>query len=190
MYNDADDDRIKQGDVLKDLTYIDAHDPEIEYTLDFCVVLTQDCDLEQEIIGINKLEDYENSEQDQNGNKMPPTNDKYLSTILVCPAYPAESVRTGNHMASRGWKMWEIRKTDHWNAVKRNNHARYHYLEGSKDHKIPSLIIDFKHFYTLPRDYIYSAKSQKAACLETIFARSIVHRFSYYLSRVALPELK
>src|ERR1700733_9718681 len=108
MYVDAEDDRIKQGDILKDLKYIDAHDPDIEYNLDFSVVLTQDCDLDQEITAIDNFEASQKPGFVLEKDKKMPTNDKYLSTILVCPAYPADSVKAGIHMAPRGWKMQEL----------------------------------------------------------------------------------
>ncbi|MEK9195882.1 MAG: hypothetical protein AAB914_00780, partial [Patescibacteria group bacterium] len=142
MYIDADEDRIKQGDILKDLKYIDAHDPEIEYNLDFCVVLTQDCDLDQEITAIEKFDASKQPGFVLEANKKMPTNDKYLSTILVCPAYTAESVKGGIHMVARGWKMQELNR-DLWKPVLNNDSPRYYHLKADTQYGIPALVLDF-----------------------------------------------
>jgi hypothetical protein len=83
--------RASQGDIFRDIECI-------EYVVErrgilevrkivfpFVVVLTQDCDLEQD-------------SRYRNGNRRPSTHDKKLFSLLVAPLYNAEHVFQGTHL--------------------------------------------------------------------------------------------
>lgn len=85
--------------------------------------------------------------------------------------------------------MQTINSETQWNDILRNNNLRYHHLPANEQYKIPSLIMDFKRIYALPKEYIASMMENKMAKLEDRFAQSATARYSNYISRVALPLL-
>ena len=189
MYTGALEDRIGQGDILRDLRFKyvinGASEPLTEsVTFDFAVVLTQDCDLEQDHSAILDMEKGERAQGDKK-----PDHDKYLNSVLVCPAFVAEQLRAGTHMTQFGWTM-QVFNSKLWPAVKNNDNPRYHFLDSSSEFHLPDLVLDFKRFFTLQHDYLYSMQEQRVTRLETLFRESASQRFAYYLSRVALPEEK
>ena len=112
-------------------------------TLDFAIVVSQDCDLEQDFRNWNKR-------------KKILSRDKILPSILVCAAYPSEKLKLGTH-CGEDVKMVDWIQEKKSGDLENNNHARFHFLKESTEYdkktygiSIPSLAIDFKHFYTLP----------------------------------------
>jgi len=183
-YRKNDSGRVVQGDILKDIIFIEwsigdsdhnsyKYDPK---ELPYVVILSQDCDL---------LSDY-NNRKDINAEK----HDAYLQSILVCPAYLAKELRAGTHLEDFDLIM-ERKNSDKYSAIKDNLDPRYHYLHGDPGIQIPELVVDFKHYYTLPRNYIYAIhdSDQYVASLNELFRESLCQRFSFYLSRIGLPEI-
>ncbi len=179
MYYRGEGKRINQGDIVRDFTYNEGATEEAGHvslqkrTLDYCVVLTQDCDLEWDF-------NYR-SEGKKN-------QDKYLHSILVCPAYPSESLKQGIHLDNIGFRMEKF-DPKRWSIIKQNNNLRYHFLEMNRVFQIPELVIDFKHYYTIPRDKLYAdfAKGYLGT-INSLFREQLSQRFAYYLSRIGLPN--
>jgi hypothetical protein len=172
-------DRHEQGDILRDVQFIEwaklDESGSIEVAqriLPYAVLLSQDCDLEH---------DYDNR-LDKNS----PIKDKYLQSLLLCPAYPAQSFREGKHLEKMGMVMRPI-TTDPWKRLIQLNDARYHYLEGKLDLQVPELVIDFKHYLTVPRDIIYGSNCY-IATIEIVYRDHLSSRFANYLSRIGLPD--
>ena len=111
-------------------------------------------------------------------------SDKCLPNILICPAYLATDFFKGNHIANK--KMSNMDSKD--KLLKKNNEfKRYHFISAGE--KTPDLVIDFKHFFTLPREYLYSLYNDHYLySLNVIFNESLAQRFSFFLSRIGLPE--
>lgn len=174
--------RYEQGDVLRDVTLIEWAEMDgdqiriAERTLQYCVVITQDCDLEHDFANRAEAES--------------PTKDKYLQSLLLCPAYPAESFKRGSHLEQLGMKMQQL-NSERWRPVKQNNVSRYHYLEQALDFQVPELVVDFKHYLTVPRDVFYrrTFSSSYIATIEIVYRDHLSSRFAHYLSRIGLPEL-
>lgn len=146
-------------------------------TLPYIIVLTQDCDLEW---------DFNNRSQPASEK-----HDKYLQTILICPAYNAEVFRIGDHLKSIGLKMHEWKKSEDYKRITQQNHARFHFLEKNQALQVPQLIVDFKHYYTIPRDPLYKMYAEHyLATINHLFRESLSQRFSSYLSRIGLPDIK
>jgi len=169
MFITRDDQRIHQGDILKDITYTErvyveeGKVKEDRRILPYVVVLTQDCDLEW---------DYNNH------NSSLDNHDKYLQSILLCLGYIANSLREGVHLGEIGLRMQRL-------------NYRYHFLEGNKELSIPDLVFDFKHYYAILRDILYeNVEEHYMATLNTLFRENLSHRFTHYLSRIGLPEIK
>ena len=176
--------RIGHGDVFKDVAYKYSSE---EIVYDFCVVLSQDCDLEQDVTAIRKLQEYKDGIFVPKENSQIPNNDKFINSVLLCPAFLIDSLREGSHLASLNWTMQGFSdKLWSRSSIKTNDNPRYHYLKGGET--LPDLVIDFKRFFTIPRSEAYSMLSKRSTRLDTLFRESASQRFAAYLSRIALPE--
>ncbi len=172
------DDRLYQGDILKDLSFVTGapekeEDKELIY-LRYAIILSQDCDLERDF-------------NDRESNVM--DRDKYLRSLLVCPAFDLETFSQGKHLGD-DWLI-KTKNTGDIEKIKQNDSLkRYHFLLAEKDPLVPELVLDFKHFFTLPRDFLYKQKKEiYVASLNEIFREELSQRFSNYLSRIGLPEI-
>lgn len=172
--------RFRQGDFLRDLVVTESISVEgdegafQERQLPYCVILSQDCDLEH---------DFNSRSKETRLN-----HDKFLPSILLSPAYRAEEFRQGEHLKELGLAM-ERFGSDNWKRVKGNQTYRYHFVERSMDFQFPDLVIDFKHFFTVPRDVFYREfETCYLASLANLFREDLSNRFAYYLSRIGLPE--
>jgi hypothetical protein len=169
--------RIRQGDILRDIRHLEYLKQEAEYIelseiiFPLVIVLTQDCDLEQ-----NK-EDEEREKQD-----------KHLMAVLVAPVYNAEQVFLGQHLSEIDLAMEPIHR-DRKNFVKKNQSPRYYYLEFPEECRITPSVVDFKHYFSLSLEYLEENYAQQfICCISELFRESISQRFSNYLARIALPD--
>jgi len=174
--------RLHQGDILRDLKIIERAEASsagveiAERQLPYCIVLTQDCDLEQD--HGNRLNQNVESE------------DKYLQSVLLCPAYPAESLRQGTHLNDLKLRMMRF-SSKPWGLVKNNNNPRYHFLNSEIEIQVPELVLDFKHYFTISRGMITSdiIELHYLATLAALFRENVSARFANYLSRIGLPNI-
>lgn len=175
--------RFCQGDILRDISIVqwaarvgDSLSVQ-ERVLPYSVILTQDCDLEQ---------DYNNRLPGNSKNA-----DKYMHSVLLCPAYQAEAVRTGTHLDELNLSMETINSA-RWQPIKQNNNYRYHFLCGHQDFQVPDLVIDFKHYFTVPRYVLYTEnfRASYLASVSELFRESLSIRFAQYLSRIGLPSVQ
>jgi hypothetical protein len=193
IYEYHDRSRICQGDLFRDLEYPEKYLPK-EHELDvealkipYLFVLTQDCDLLSDCRNRENISvaDCDTGETESNNN-----HDKYLQSILICPAYPAKLLKKGDHLKRLKLKMFNFNKTSStvWNFVTNNQNPRYHFLEKKMEFQIPELVIDFKHYYTIPRDILYTkVEEHYLGTLNELFRELLSQRFSFYLSRIGLP---
>ena len=175
--------RIYQGDILRDIDFVVVGEDEVifEMSYQYVVVLSQDCDLEQgQAINGNDL-------KCEGGYKL---FNQFLHSILFVPAFPAELIRSGEHLTS----LYQI-KTQNLNSsmfklVKNNQNPRYHFLPQDQEHQIPDLILDFKAYYTLTYKYFLNKhKKHYLATVNELFRERLSQRFSNYLNRIGLPEV-
>ncbi len=169
--------RICQGDIFEDLLISigsGSNTLHIEANLKYAVVLTQDCDLQQ---------DYE----ERNKKPKPVKTDKNIDTILVCPAYQLDDFSRGEHIATRQMEVFgeklmaKIRAND--------TYKRYHYLQEDLDNGVPELVLDFKHFITAPREVLYDARKRSyVTSINEIYREALSQRFANFLSRIGLPD--
>ncbi|MEA3293397.1 MAG: hypothetical protein U9P81_00245 [Euryarchaeota archaeon] len=178
-------DRVYQGDILRDFEYqewVSIEDKKIkiqERIIPYLLVLTQDCDLEW---------DFNNHKENENGQDES-DQDKFLHSILICPAYPAEKVRLGTHLEELNLTMKKLNSA-RWNLVKTNQNSRYHFLDNNSVLQIPNLVIDFKHYYSIPRNILYGKiKKHYIGSINELFRECLSQRFAFYLSRIGLPLL-
>jgi len=142
-------------------------------THELVVVLTQDCDLEQ---------DYKRRQTSQQGS---------LPNVLLCDVYLAEVLRATlqrqDQLGRQDWKK----------GVAQNQKDRFHYLQRVQPSEdlggegLTALALDFKIYFTLPTDELYVRLVngiRRRARLNTPYCEHLSHRFFSFQSRVALPQ--
>ena len=175
QYRKKNNARLYQGDILEKLKFV-IGDSEEETELDniflsYAVILTQDCDMRSDFIC----------------KKSGKNQDKRLLSLLICPAFLINEFVQGKHLGD--WQM-DVFNSKLAKRIKKNDeYKRYHFLSEESNFSIPELVIDFKHFFTLPRDFLYKQRKDKyVASLNEIFREELSQRFSNYLSRIGIPE--
>ena len=179
VYNE----RLSQGDIIQNVEFIEYA---IEQTgiieiskivFPYVVVLTQDCDLEQD----------HNNRQNPN----PSNQDKQIISVIVAPLYNVEHVYDGKHLSELGLQMQTISKnpkrSDN-NNLKNNTTPRYYYLEFDNSVEIVDSVIDFKHYFTVTANYLMAIKkSNFIGKVDALYREDISQRFASFLSRIGLP---
>ena len=174
------EDRICQGDVFHDLEIVEnveetpfgARVHYLRFPLVVC--LNQDCDLNSD--------DRDKHEEDSNKNCR-------LLHLIVAPAFYLDSFKSGEHWGDIfqiGEKV-SLNRTAGKKLVN-NEDPRYHFLHFPDNQPLPDLIIDFKHFFTVCTQYMYSNIDKRVCSIEELYREKISQRFANYLSRIGLPE--
>jgi len=173
--------RICQGDIFRDMEYVE----QLEFVVDriktsvvgfpFIMVLTQDCDLEQ---------DHRTRTMASDTNQ-----DKHLFSVLVAPMYNYEHVKTGSHLRDLGMTMETINSKKS-PFVMNNEIARYHYLEFDQNEvPIPPSVIDFKHYFSVNVEYFRRLKATNCVCrIAELHRENVCQRFASFLARIGLPD--
>lgn len=169
--------RISQGDIFEDLSIIENIEIEKDIirlkkiSFPYVVCLNQECDLEN---------DFKNKEIKQCDNN--------LLHIAIAPAFIFEQFLSGTHWGEIFTKNEpQKRKDTTIRKIVDNEIPRYHYLK-FPDKDMPELLIDFKHFFTINNSVLYSQIGKRLCSLDNLFREKINQRFSYYISRIGLPE--
>lgn len=177
--------RISQGDVFREvecIEYVAEKKGVLEISkivFPLVVVLTQDCDLEQDA-------------RYRNNRKNPPKNhDKKLFTALVVPLYNAEHVFQGNHLSELGLDMTPISKTKTpGKFLMQNERPRYHFLDFPTNVPIVPSIADFKHYFSVSVRYLEKIRTKNFVCrLSELYREDLSQRYAGYLARIGLPEM-
>lgn len=173
--------RIRQGDIFRSIDCVETvaeRDGIIEIskiTFPLVIVLTQDCDLEQ---------DYSFRKSQKN------TQDKILISVLVAPLYNAEHVFRGEHLSNLDIKSQQISKQrTPGQLLVQNQNPRYHFIEFPKDINIVPSVIDFKHYFSVHISYLENIKHDNFVCIVSeLYRENISQRFACFLSRIGLPN--
>jgi hypothetical protein len=184
IYCRPSDGAVRQGEVISALREIwlstqsdfTETNPRIEFRQHpFAVVLSQDCDLDQDFrTRQNAAGEHESS------------SSNLLSSIMFCEAVMADELRgSGSDMDSKTWKR-----------VRFNKDERYHYLSrvpplaDLQGQGFSELALDFKKYFTVPTHVVYwqlRAQAKRRCCLLTPYAEHLSGRFFFYQARIALP---
>ena len=175
------DSPLRQGEILSGLRRAkvapDSLEDFEELTINFeeheyAVLMTQDCDLDLDYL----------ARHGESGVK----SDKVLPDLLFCQALPADLLRGQPHI-----------KSDIWRRIRGHNHERYQILSeippaSDRLHRgVPSLGLDFKRLFTIPTDETYRrlelTQTQRRGYLISPYREHLVHRFTRFHGRVALP---
>jgi hypothetical protein len=140
----------------------------------FAVVVTQDCDLEQD--------ERARLSQDKDD---PKRQKALLRSILLVVASEFESAK-------------DFGGSDIKKRVKQNKDERFQYLvavpssSDSAGSGVPSLVLDFKRFFTYPANellrVIASGETVRRARLVTPYVEHVSDRFGFFTQRIGLPR--
>ena len=175
------DHRIFQCDIFHDIEIVEnikQKSDGIDVTfLNFPLVicLNQDCDL--------------NSDARDKVPESPTNKNCRLLHLIVAPLYNFDTFKEGTHWGDI-FDIGERVKAKSTSATKimNNEDPRYHYLSFENNDPFPDLIIDFKHFFTVSTDYMYSNKNKRVCSISEIYREKICQRFANYISRIGLPD--
>lgn len=182
---------IYQGDIFRDLkyNYISSEDNDYtyikEYGFPYSIIISQSCD----VTAMAQL-------QETKQGKLT----KFVPSILLCPIYNKELLSTGEHIEDVFTAMEilnsselgeKIMQKDDCKVTERDFHYRFHNLTLKKGDNtlMDNLVIDFKHYYTLPMECLLTQKENRIFHLDSIYAEQITLKFATYLSRVAIPTV-
>jgi len=173
--------RICQGDVIRDLEYVEyVKEKEgiceiSRVVFPHVIILTQDCDLKH---------DYKFRTEEKE------SQDKLLLSVLAAPLYNAEHVYLGEHLSELKIKSQFINKNKSPGDILRSNqNPRYHYLIFPDGIKIVPSVIDFKHYFSINTKYLELHKKNNFVCkVSELYREDISQRFASFLSRIGLPK--
>ena len=168
---------ICQCDLFKDIIVIEEVNIignqliKREIKFPYIICLNQECDL---------LSDYRNH---QSAGVL---KDSSLLHIAIAPVFIFEQFRQGTHWGD----IFQGRQigTDEAKKIRQNEVSRYYYLCFPPEEKLPEMIIDFKHFFTIDRMTLYKQLSKRFYSFAPLYKEKISQRFSFYISRIGLPD--
>lgn len=172
--------RICQCDIFHDIEVVEKiteSDKGIDVSyLHFPLVicLNQDCDL--------------NSDARDKG--VPGSNkDCRLIHLLVAPLFNFDEFRNGSHWG----ELFQIGDSYNPNKTKgerviQNKDERFHFLHFDPSMKLPDMVIDFKHFFSVNTQYLYDNLDKRVCSLSEVYREKICQRFAFYFSRIGLPD--
>lgn len=168
--------RVSQGDIFHDIEILEDMEADKsiitvkKISFPYVVCLNQECDLENDFNNRNEI------------------SDNSLLHIAIAPAFIFEQFLSGSHWGDIFSNNRPQKRSD--TTIRKiidNEIPRYHYLK-FPDKEMPELLIDFKHFFTVNRDFIYNKIDKRLCSIDDLFREKINQRFSYYISRIGLPE--
>jgi hypothetical protein len=175
--------RLHQGEILRDVDFIEyavQRHGIIEIsviTFPNVVVLTQDCDLQQDY-GVR----WSRTERPKN-------HDKKLFSALVAPLYNYDHFLLGEHLSDLGMSMQKVDSKTNKQNLHNNMLPRYHYLGFGKSAPIVPSVVDFKHYFSVNIEHMKRDIRTKFVCrLAPLHREDLSQRFAAFLSRIGLPD--
>jgi len=180
--------RVCQGDLIRNVPCVEdvVEDGDLieikRIMFPLVIVLTQDCDLQQD----DALRWWTGTP--------PSSHSSQILSVLVAPAYNAAQFELGEHLSEVGLKMWAVPKakgkqTTDQRFLTQNKNPRYHYLRFGPDSGIVDSVIDFKHYFSVNVQYLKRIKPHNCAGkLSALFREDVSQRFASFLARIGLPD--
>jgi hypothetical protein len=137
------------------------------------------------------------------GRERPPKANGFMWTTLVLPLYNAsqffdrrdsclsgifEDVYLGTTAEPTSASL-EMNHPSSDSLVKANQDARYHFICFPSPGELPDCVIDFRHYFALRTSYLMDHRAEQClATLSTPYREQVLQRFSFYISRIGLPD--
>jgi hypothetical protein len=176
--------RVRQGDIFRSVQFFESYRESagnlevVMLEFPYALVLTQDCDLEQ-----NKSA----REAACQVPAVPQSNDKHLVSVLVAPVYNFEHVVSGEHLLPLGIASQRFNSSQK-SSLKTNQLARFHYFEFDTSAALPNSVVDFKHYFSVALEALEGRPRDCVCGIGPLYRELVSQRFSNYLSRIGLPE--
>lgn len=139
----------------------------------FAVIVSQDCDLEQDYKARNGLHDVK--------------PDKILPSVLFCEVTTAEDIcNTGGVTGHKDRSLFSKNKLERYQYLQKIDPTEDGCREG-----LPELGIDFKKYFTIPADEVYkriTTTAKRRCFMKSPYLEHLSSRFCYFQMRIALPE--
>lgn len=170
---------LYQGEILSNLVQLklkietlSSPDPVVIPLIHpYAILMSQDCDLDWDF----RARTEENT-----------SDEKKMANLLFCEVVSVDELRPGDLNS----KLWA--------KVRQNKDERFHVLRGvgvaedALGEGLPDLGVDFKRYFTVPVDEVYARLSigecKRRCRLLHPYRDHLAVRFSFYQSRVSLPE--
>jgi len=131
----------------------------------------------------------ENDHQYRREGAKPTDQERTLPTILVVPAYNAETMLSGEYLPRFIRRAIQAKEIEKW---ARNDTPRWHFLQRRQEYQIPELVLDFRVYYCIDSDAFYenyaSSDHHYLGTLDKLYRENVSDRFAFYLARIGLPE--
>ena len=83
----------------------------------------------------------------------------------------------------------ELNRPPREDLVRDNQDERYHFLRFESSSGIPDCVIDFRHYFALRTSYLLGHRDQQCmATLSSPYRDKVLQRFTFYISRIGLPD--
>lgn len=175
--------RLHQGEILRDIDFIEyavQRRGNIEIstiTFPYVVVLTQDCDLQQDY-GVR-----------WSRKNKPRNHDKKLFSALVAPLYNCAHFLLGEHLSDLSMTMQKVDSSTNQQNLRNNMLPRYHYLGFDRTAPLVPSVVDFKHYFSVNIEHMKMDIRRKFVCrLAPLHREDLSQRFAAFLSRIGLPD--
>lgn len=196
-------DGLHLGDIYSDVEFLEWMDESEDRstikssTLVFplAVVMGQECDL----AGDSALR----AKVPPSGRERPKKANAFMWTTLMLPLYNAsqffdlsnsclsgvfEDVYLGTATEPTNVSL-EMNHPPSPDLVRENQDERYQFLRFPVSSGIPDCVIDFKHYFALRTSYLISCRTKQClGTLPTLYRERVLQRFTFYLSRIGLPD--
>ena len=173
--------RISQCDLFQDISIIEnvklvGNEMELKtITFPYLICLNQDCDLASDA-------------RDKENNNLTNKNCRLLH-LIVAPVFNFVSFLEGTHWGEIFDASISINKNKtEGKKIINNEDPRYHYLHFNEESKLPDMIIDFKHFFTISTDMLYGNIDKRVCSIGELYREKICQRFAFFQSRIGLPD--
>lgn len=172
--------RICQGDIFENIEVVENIVVEgnkiilKKLIFPYIICLNQECDLENDYNSVL-------GEKDER-------RDNHLLHLAIAPAFIFEQFLNGSHWGKIFDTNSSTKRSDtKTKLIMDNEIPRFHYLK-FPERDMPELIVDFRHFFTINRDDLYANLDRRFCSLDDLFKEKLSQRFSYFISRIGLPE--
>lgn len=171
---------VEAGLLLSDVLFYASPEAELPggfARFPYSLVLTQACDIES----YYKMR----GQQDDNGR----ISRQIIAQLILCPAFDEDKFKRGDHLVEQYNYHTEVLYGGDMRAIRKQGRERFHYLPSHVE-ELPNLVIDFKHYFTVP---IIGAEMalknvRKSYKLDHIYYTEIADRFAHFIQRVAILD--
>lgn len=173
---------LTSGLLLRDLpnfSKFSEHDTFSTY--DFSIIITQACDIESYYDALSK-------KTESDDGILHFESGQIITQLIFCPAFDEDVFKAGEHLFKQFNYMLPVQTSKQLKKIQKKNTERFHFIQSEED-SLPNIIIDFKHYFTLP----ISEVELLIDSYDFVFQLSGLHfaeladRFAHHLQRVAIP---